>query len=131
MSHGKVTTDHKEIQSWAEHRGGRPARVKSTASAHGGGLLRIDFPDQGDGNSLEEISWDAFFETFDERELAFLYQDKTADGHESRFSKFVERAEEQAGSGHISHKTRHEEESPAKPSGGGEDKKHRRPHNKA
>ena len=52
------------------------------------GLLRIKFRDDED---LEDIGWDDFFEKFDEEKLAFLYQDKTADGGKSRFFKFVER----------------------------------------
>lgn len=31
------------------------------------------------------------FETFDQNNLAFLYQDKTAAGRKSRFAKFVDR----------------------------------------
>jgi hypothetical protein len=34
---------------------------------------------------LEKISWDTFFEYFDENELAFLYQDG------NRFNKLVNR----------------------------------------
>jgi hypothetical protein len=37
------------------------------------------------------IEWDEFFATFDEHKLAFLHQDKTADGKPSRFNKFVSR----------------------------------------
>lgn len=96
MSTGKVTTDHREIQQWAEDRGGKPTRVKSTADKGGGGLLRIDFPDRRGEDSLEEISWESFFDTFEERELAFLYQEETSDGHESRFSKFIDREEAQS-----------------------------------
>ncbi len=90
-SSGKITTDHREIRDWTERRGGRPARVKATADSSGGGLLRIDFPDRRGEETLESISWEDFFSTFDDRELAFLYQERTADGHESRFAKFVER----------------------------------------
>ena len=39
----------------------------------------------------EEISWEQFFEKFDENKLAFLYQDKTSGGEESRFFKLVKR----------------------------------------
>ena len=35
------------------------------------------------------IEWGEFFEIFDENDLNFLYQDKTADGGTSRFNKFV------------------------------------------
>ncbi len=41
--------------------------------------------------SLDEVDWDTFFRTFEDRKLALLYQDKTADGHTSRFFKFVQR----------------------------------------
>ena len=54
-----------------------------------GGILRIDFGEPEEG--LEKISWEDFFKVFDERKLAFLYQDKTADGKMSRFNKFVAR----------------------------------------
>ena len=42
-------------------------------------------------DKLEDISWDDFFKTFDDRKLAFLHQDKTKDGSTSRFFKFVHR----------------------------------------
>jgi hypothetical protein len=86
MSTSQTTTSHDKIRSWAEARDGHPARVKT---AEEGGILRIDFgkPEE----ALEEISWDEFFEIFDDRKLEFLYQDKTEDGKTSRFSKFVSR----------------------------------------
>ena len=81
----KTTTDHEEIRSWVEERGGHPARVEGT------NLLRIDYPGFSGEQRLEEISWDELFRIFDENKLAFLYQEETKDGGESRFSKFVER----------------------------------------
>ena len=85
----KTTTDHKTIQKWAEERDGKPAVVKGTAdNGKGGGLLRIDFPG-GAEESLEEISWDKFFDIFDNNDLQFLYQEETKDGGKSRFNKFV------------------------------------------
>jgi hypothetical protein len=85
----KTTTDHDEIRRWAEQRGARPAQVKGTESGGEPGVLRFDFnePDE----DLEKISWDQFFEKFDEAGLAMVYQDETADGSESRFYKFVNR----------------------------------------
>ena len=83
----KTTTDHDTIRAWAEARGGRPARVAETADA--GGILRIDFQEPED--RLEDIDWETFFEIFEDRGLAFLYQDETADGGTSRFNKFVAR----------------------------------------
>jgi hypothetical protein len=87
----KMTTNHDEIRKWAEARGGKPATVKSTASKDDVGLLRIDFPGYKGEGTLEEITWDEFFKKFDEKKLAFLYQDKTSSGEESRFFKFVSR----------------------------------------
>jgi hypothetical protein len=40
---------------------------------------------------LQEVAWDEFFRKFDEKNLAFVYQDQTRDGKESRFFKFVRR----------------------------------------
>ena len=88
----KTTTDHDEIRRWVEARGGRPSSVKGTGDGDDAGILRIDFPDAGDEGSLEEISWDEFFEKFDEKNLAFLYQEETSGGEESRFFKFVSRS---------------------------------------
>lgn len=87
----KQTTDHDTIRRWVEERGGRPARVKQTGGDDDPGLLRIDYPGRGDDESLEEISWDAFFKGFEDNGLAFVYQEETADGEESRFSKLVNR----------------------------------------
>ncbi|MGV3539756.1 MAG: hypothetical protein ACO1OQ_08095, partial [Rufibacter sp.] len=39
------------------------------------GLLRINFSGYAEDN-LEEISWEEFFEKFEEKKLAFLYQDE-------------------------------------------------------
>jgi hypothetical protein len=54
--------------------------------------LRLD-PSKlrGDDESLEEISWDSFFKGFEDNGLAFVYQEETAEGQESRFSKLVSR----------------------------------------
>ena len=86
MSEAAATTDHEEIRRWVEKRKGRPARAKTKGP---GGVLRIDFGEPEEG--LEEISWDEFFEIFEDNELAFLHQDETSGGGTSRFNKFVNR----------------------------------------
>src|SRR4051794_1204629 len=87
---GKMTTDHEEIQQWVEARGGHPATVKRTVKGNqSAGVLRIDFPGFSGEQTLEAISWDEWFRVFDERRLAFLYQDRTAGGKPSRFNKLV------------------------------------------
>ena len=89
MSDSKTTTNHHEIRDWVEARGGHPARVRDTGDEKGDGILRIDFEPQADG--LERISWDDWFATFEESELAFLHQDSAKDGAASRFNKLVSR----------------------------------------
>ncbi len=88
MSDAKTTTNHQQIKSWVEERGGHPARVKGTDN-QGSGVLVIDYPGYSGTQTLEEISWDEFFQGFEENKLAFLYQDETSAGGESRFSKLV------------------------------------------
>lgn len=88
-SDSKTTKDHSTIKSWTEERDGKPAVVESTSnSGKSGGLLRINFPGYAEDN-LKNISWEEFFRIFDENNLQFLYQEKTKDGGESRFFKFV------------------------------------------
>ena len=81
----QTTTDHETIRKWAETHDGRPARVKGTGDAKDAGLLRLDFgkPEE----SLEAITWEEFFDKFEESELALLYEDEP----DSRFSKLVRR----------------------------------------
>jgi hypothetical protein len=77
-----ATRSHDVIRAWAEARDGKPATVEG--SSHGGrpGVLRIDF--RG-GSSLKEISWDEWFESFDARDLVFLYQEQLKSGDQSNF----------------------------------------------
>ncbi|MEL6605876.1 MAG: hypothetical protein AAFP20_21910 [Cyanobacteria bacterium J06614_10] len=91
MADSKQTTDHDKIKSWVEERNGHPAAVESTSSDGDVGLIRIEFP-KGDSDDLEKISWDDFFEKFEESKLAFLYQEETSDGEKSRFCKLVSRS---------------------------------------
>ena len=87
----RITTDPDEIKRWVEERGGYPASVKATSEDGDPGLLRIDFPGYSGDESLERISWEDFFEKFEEKDLAFLYQDTIREGEESRFFKFISR----------------------------------------
>ncbi len=91
MSSAKVTTDHEEIRRWVEERGGSPACVKGTGGKADVGMLRFDFPGYSGAESLHHIDWDTWFEAFEANGLAFLHQDQTAGGQESRFNKLVAR----------------------------------------
>ena len=54
-------------------------------------MLRLDFPGYSGEQSLQPISWDDWFEKFDERGLALIVQDKTAGSQKSNFNKLISR----------------------------------------
>ena len=91
MPLAKTTKDHDEIRQWAEARGGKPGVVAATETEQATGILRLMFPNAPHHNddALEEISWDEFFEKFDESGLELIYQEQTADGQQSDFNKLV------------------------------------------
>jgi ferritin-like metal-binding protein YciE len=93
---GEVLTDREQIRQWAEERGGTPACVRGTGDKGDIGMLRIDFPGYSGGDSLEPISWDDWFEKFDERRLALIVQEKTAKGEKSNFNKLIARPKARA-----------------------------------
>jgi len=83
----RATIDHDEIREWAESKGGKPAAVDRTHKGGDVGIVRIMFPDnpESEHGSLVEISWDEFFEQFEDSQLALLYEEN------SLFSKIVGR----------------------------------------
>jgi hypothetical protein len=83
MASAHPVTDHDEIRKWAEKHGGRPSKVDTGGE---GGILRLDFQEKDE--DLTEISWDEFFEIFEDSKLALLL---SSEG-ESRFNKFVSRS---------------------------------------
>ena len=94
MATSHMTTDHAEIKKWAEARKGKPSAVKDTGKGKDDpGIIRLDFPGYSGGGDLKEISWDEWFEKFEEGKLGLIIQEKTADGKESHFNKLVKRDE--------------------------------------
>ena len=92
MTDAVKTTDHGTIRQWVEERNGKPATVAGTSNGDEDvGLVRIDFAEDGDDDSLDKISWDEFFEKFEQKQLAFLYQEQRANGKPSTFNKLVSR----------------------------------------
>lgn len=86
----QLTSDHDEIRAWVEERGGHPATVKrSVKPGQPAGILRIDFPGFSGAASLRPVSWEEWFEIFDQYRLGFLHQLHTASGKPSRFNKIV------------------------------------------
>lgn len=85
-----TTIDHEVIKKWVTERDGHPARVKASGDEEDIGILRINFLGNPE-ESLENISWEEFFEKFEKAKLAFLYQDEKSDGEISTFNKLVNR----------------------------------------
>lgn len=104
MTLSRTSRDHDEIRRWAEERGAVPAEVRGTEKGGEAGILRFEFPHAPNHNDskLEEISWDEFFEKFDERGLELVFQEKTADGERSNFNKLVCPENDK-----VSHRTEH------------------------
>jgi len=91
-SETNTTTDHDEIRRWVEQHDGRPAAVRGTeGDGEGAGVLRIDFPGGAGEDDLRPVSWEEWFATFDDRGLAFLYQERKSSGEDSTFFKLVSR----------------------------------------
>jgi len=113
MALSKTTRDHDEIRRWAEERGAIPAEVTGTERNGEPGILRFEFPKAPNHNDskLNEISWEDFFDKFDERGLELVYQEVTAEGAESNFNKLVcpenDKASHKGSSGGASHASGH------------------------
>ena len=98
MALSKNTQDHDTIRKWAEARGAQPAEVRGTHKGNQTGILRFCFPNARNRNdeNLQEISWDDFFEKFDDNGLELIYQEKTAGGARSNFNKLIYPEDEHA-----------------------------------
>jgi hemerythrin superfamily protein len=77
-----ATRNPEVIRRWAEERNATPATTPN-ADAERPRVLRFDFPDYD--KSLQEISWDAWLGTFEERDLVFLFQERMKAGNQSNF----------------------------------------------
>ena len=73
-----ITVDHSEVRAFAQKYRGRPQRL----GENGYSTIRIDFPGKDDDRFLSEekppvnISWDKFFNIFEQQDLAFIFEDK-------------------------------------------------------
>lgn len=87
----RMTTDHEEIRRWAEERGAQPSEVARTERNGETGMIRLDFPGYSGAGSLKPISWEEWFQKFDDSGLALVYQERTAGGQRSNFNKLIGR----------------------------------------
>jgi hypothetical protein len=76
----RCTIDHTVIRRWAEERHGKPGR-----------FLRIHLPGYSSRAQFTGVSWDCFFAQFEAKQLAFVYQERSAAGGLSSFYRLVHR----------------------------------------
>jgi hypothetical protein len=93
----KVTTNHDEIRQWSERVGARPA-VIDHADAGGDKVgLRLDFPGRDDEAELPDgvekgtISWEDFFERFEEQQLEFIFEEEPNEEDKTQWYRFGKR----------------------------------------
>jgi hypothetical protein len=79
-----ATRNPEVIKAWAEKRGGHPATVPGTEHDGPPGVLRFEAT-QNASDRLQEISWDDWLGTFEQRHLVFLFQQTKTDGDQSNF----------------------------------------------
>ena len=87
MPEAKTTRDHDMIRRWVEERGGKPSAMADVMSPYDPGILRLEFDPKD--RKPDVLTWGEFFETFEDAELTFLYQEEAEDGQTSRFHKFI------------------------------------------
>lgn len=85
------TTNHALIRDWVDDHDGYPAHVQQSESEGDEGLLRVGFGDTEE-ESLKEITWEEFFEEFEEKDLAFAYREHVPE-EESPTIRLVKRDE--------------------------------------
>jgi hypothetical protein len=81
-----ATRSRDVVEDWARRRDGHPAAATRGDDGRPR-VLRFDFeggPDKG-GSDLERISFDEWWQTFEERDLVFVYQERLSDGSQSNF----------------------------------------------
>ncbi len=81
-SSSKETTNHGEIQRWAEAHGGQPAVIDHPHARADKRGIRIDFPGKRDDaikDITHPVSWDEFFRVFEEQQLLLAYDDDPTD----------------------------------------------------
>lgn len=93
----KATINHQEIREWVGLNHGRPYLIDHPEAKADRKGLRINFPGTMDEALLgeeqlgKEISWDEFFELFDEQQLKFIYEEPVAGSDPTRWYRFENR----------------------------------------
>jgi hypothetical protein len=75
-----VTTDHEQIRLWSDSHKAHPEIIENTEALAEAPVLRLEFPGEGEedlseNRSPHRVSWEEFFQKFEELGLAFEYED--------------------------------------------------------
>jgi hypothetical protein len=84
MEEHKVTTKHEEIKSWAEKHKAVPELIDDIDSTGDIIGIRLEFPGHKDDFIMDEtkhrkVTWEDWFERFEEMKLAFVYEENKKD----------------------------------------------------
>ncbi len=80
----KITTNHDVIRQWAEKHQATPQIIDHSGENEEIIALRLDFPGKeddiflGQSNKPRNVSWEEFFQKFEDHDLAFSYHDTDA-----------------------------------------------------
>lgn len=90
----KITIDHEKIKKWVIKNKGRPAVIDDPQAGSDDVGIRIDFPGKKDESLLREnvspdVTWERFFKIFEDKKLAFLYQERAKYHDPSMSYRFV------------------------------------------
>lgn len=85
-----TTYDHQVLKNWAAQRGAIPALWQASPQ---GGRLGFRFLQQPTATPpATELSWEAFFEEFEARQLALLFEDNNDEGKLSHKYTLIDRS---------------------------------------
>ncbi len=77
VAQGKLTTDKEKIKQWIQTYKGWPAiKLMETADSIET-VLAIVFPGGEGDHVIRRLSWEEFFQKFDQLKLVFLYEEAT------------------------------------------------------
>ena len=88
FAQGKATTDPSLIKKWAEARRATPAVIRKFTSDGMEMVLSFLFPDINIDEVVTRLSWEEFFEKFNQQRLVFVYEDSDRNQKASRYFTF-------------------------------------------
>ncbi len=89
FAEGKLTTNRNVIKKWAQARHGWPALIRRATSAGFEMVLSIVFPDSSSSEIARKLTWDEFFDQFEQQHLVFVYQEKDQNQRLSKSFAFL------------------------------------------